>query len=198
MNAAITARPDAAAWLSALHARAVDRLKGAADRVLLQSCSLHLAAVGGWPVFELQTAEGRPLEHELQKGYGAALAAVLADAGAGLTVLNPPSPESPDAAAGLAGLWSRALNRIGPSVLPPLLRLQCRLVSVDALTASLRVPDQGSLGIVERNRVAIEQALAEVLGQRVALVLVVAERNVGEQKGTSAPRQVNSDATPEG
>lgn len=182
-TAAITARPDAAAWLGMLHARTVDRLPTAADRVLLQSCSLHLAAVGGWPVLELQTAEGRPVDREIQNAYGKSLAAVLADAGAGLTVLDPPADAAAHPAAGLAGLWSRVLQRISPSVLPPLFRLQCRLLSVDALTATLRVPEQGSLGIVDRNREAIEQALAEVLGQRVALAVVVAEP---------------ADATPEG
>lgn len=183
MNTAITARPDAAAWLSALHARAVDRLPGAADRALLLSCSLHLADAAARPVLELQTAEGRPVDRELQKSYQAALAGVLADAGAGLTVLDPPAAAAAHAAAGLAGLWSRALNRLGSSALPPLLRLQCRLLSIDALTASLRVPNQGSLAIVDRSREAIEQALAEVLGQRVALAVVVAEP---------------TDATPEG
>ena len=183
MNTAITARPDAAAWLATLHARAVDRLKGAADRVRLQSCSLHLAAVGGWPVFELQTAEGRPLEPELQKGYGAALAGVLADAGAGLTVLDPPSDAAADAAAGLAGLWSRALERVDPMILVTPVRWRCRLLSVDALAAVVQVPDQGALSLIGRSREAIEQALAEVLGQRVALAVVVAEP---------------ADATPEG
>lgn len=182
-TAAITARPDAAAWLGMLHARTVDRLPAAADRVLLQSCSLHLATIGGWPVLELQTAEGRPVDFELQKSYGKSLAGVLADAGAGLTVLDPPSDAAADAAAGLAGLWSRVLERVDPMILVTPVRWRCRLLSVDALTATVQVPDQGALSLIGRSREAIEQALAEVLGQRVALAVVVAEP---------------SDATPEG
>lgn len=174
MNTAITSRPDAADWLSRLHSRALDRIKDAADRALLQACSLHLAGAGGWPTLELQTPMGRPVSRELAGAYQSALAGVLADASAGLSVLDPPDA-APDAAAGLAGLMERALSRVSPPVALFVRSAGCRLVSVDPLTATIELRSNLPAEPFRPHWQRFEQALAEVLGQRVALAVVVAE-----------------------
>jgi nucleotide-binding universal stress UspA family protein len=184
MNTAITSRPDAAAWLSRLHARATDRIKDAADRALLQACSLHLAGAGGWPTVELETPEGRPLSRELSGAYQSALAGVLADASAGLSVLDPPDAAS-DAAAGLAGLMERALARVGPAVALFIRSAGARLVSVDPLTATIELRSGLPAEPFRSHWQRFEQAMAEVLGQRVALAVVIADDAAGPPEGES-------------
>lgn len=163
-------RCEPAAWLERLHARAADQVKDPATRLTVLGCHLQPVVVGGWPSWELCSRPGLPVDHPARIAYLVELQKVLVDAARTLLVLNPPA-EPPDPDDGLQELWRRACDRMELPSTRMLLQAQCVLLSVDG-TAALIAVDATWLAMVQSRRAVIEQALAEVLRQRVAVSLV--------------------------
>jgi hypothetical protein len=163
-------------WLQQLHARAVDRLSSADYRHQLLHCRLQMADVAGWPSLELVDPLAEPTT-ELLNAYRAALATVLQQAAEALVAGPRPDPE-PDGD-GLSGLWRQVLNRMRGSRCA-MAFWRARLISLDAERAVIEFPSDEWLRYSHQFLPNAEDALALVLGQRIAVVPTWPDADGGE------------------
>lgn len=161
------------AWLQRMHARALDQIKGADDRALLQRCSLRPVEIGGWPLVQLLAPDGCRLQRAAVEAYMLALKGVLVQAVDGLDVVEA-LPDATDPADGLPGLWQRISARMALGVRDCVALRGARITAVTSRSLSLSVPAGRDLPAADVIA-AIEAAAAEVLGQRVS----VTARSVG-------------------
>lgn len=153
-------------WLQQLHARAVDRLSITGYRHQLLHCRLQTVDVAGWPSLELVDPLAEP-SSELLNAYRAALAAVLQQAAQALVAGPRPDPE-PDGD-GLSGLWRQVMGRMR-GTRAAMAFWRARLVSLDAERAVIELPSDEWLRHTHPLLPDLEDAMALVLGQRVAVV----------------------------
>lgn len=163
---AVGACCEPAAWLERLHARVINRIPDAGARGALRRCWLRMSDCAGWPSWTLVSADGVRLSEGTRKGYREALLATVGEAVSAITVVN--SPVEPDPDDGLMELWRSACERLELPSTRMLLQAQGRLLSVDRTTALVAVGSEW-LPMVQSRRAMVETALAEVLGQPVAV-----------------------------
>lgn len=154
-------------WLERLHGRALDRIQSGTDRRSLQACQLAPVIVGGWPTWEIRSAADLPIAPALHASYRAALAEVLREAAAALLAPWPGSWE-------LGETWGAVLERLDLPSTRMLLWQQCRLRSLDELTATVEVAPTWR-AMVESRRTLIEAALEAAIGRPLALLVVDSE-----------------------
>lgn len=153
-------------WLAALHGRAVDGVSDANQRREVLSCQLEPAALAGWPSFALKPADGQEVSGPAAAAYRLALSRALQQGAEGLTV-----GLDPDAAAQRGEIWSLTLARLELPSTRMLLQQNARPLRIEPPKVLVAVAPTW-LAMVQSRRAAIELALAEVLGQPVALELV--------------------------
>ena len=154
-------------WLERLHSRALDRIQSGTDRRTLQACTLAPVIMGGWPSWEIRSAADLPIPTTLHASYRAALAAVLREAAESLLAPWPGSWE-------LGETWAAVLDRLDLPSTRMLLAQQCRLRSIDELTATVEVAPSWR-AMVESRQSHLEAALEAAIGRPLALLVVDSE-----------------------
>ena len=156
-------------WLQRLHRRSVDRIPDAGARRLLQNRWLRPSDAAGWPSWEVCGADSLRLPDAALSAYRTALRLTLEEACSALRAAEPHPPDER-----LAALWQQALTALELPSTRMLLSQQAQLVSLDGLTARVRVIPHW-LAMVQCRLTLIEQGLAHAIGHKVAVVLEAGE-----------------------
>lgn len=162
-----------AAWLDAIHRRAVDRVPDADLRQQLLGYELVPNDASGWPSFELRHCSALHLSLASLDSYRLAMSKVLAEA-AGAVV----QAEQPVRTNAMLSLWDSALKRLHLPSTRLLLSQHSRIKAFTSDGVVIEV-DRSWLPMVEKRRDLVEKALVQSLGCPVDVTLVPVED--GEQ-----------------